>query len=127
MHRRPTFRTAASGYPWQNRPLVRRISEVTMGLRGRASGMVAFLRRGYPSGTPAVGYAPLLALLPRRVCDDEVTTIASTLLTDKRRPIDSVDVGVELSRITDELPSLGDIERVRHRLTGLGWDGGHGR
>jgi Protein of unknown function (DUF3349) len=94
-----------------------------MGLRARISSIVAFLRAGYPNDAPVTGYAPLLALLPRRVSDDEATRIASTLLGRQRRSIDRADVGVEITRITDELPSLEDIERVERRLDSMGWAG----
>ncbi len=94
-----------------------------MGLRGGVSSIVAFLRAGYPSHAPAVGYAPLLTLLPRRVCDDEVAMIANTLI-GRRRPIDNADVGAEITRVTDEMPALEDIDRVRRRLDATGRAGG---
>ncbi|OBB87806.1 DUF3349 domain-containing protein [Mycobacterium sp. 852002-30065_SCH5024008] len=96
-----------------------------MGLSDRVASVVAFLRAGYPSGAPALGYTPLLALVPRRVSDDEVTTIAKKLLVVERRAITNVDVGVEITRLTDELPSISEIERVRRRLTATGWAGHH--
>jgi Protein of unknown function (DUF3349) len=96
-----------------------------MGFSGRVLSIVAFLRAGYPSGAPALGYAPLLALLPRRVSDDEITTIARKLLAPRRRSVDNVDVGVEITRVTDELPSAHDIERVQRRLSAAGWAGHH--
>ena len=80
-----------------------------MGLGARLSSIVAFLRAGYPTGMPAVGYAPLLALLPRRVSDDEISLIISKLVP-RRRPVDSVDVGVEITRVTHEMPSPDDVE-----------------
>ncbi|OBI85060.1 DUF3349 domain-containing protein [Mycobacterium sp. 1245805.9] len=92
-----------------------------MVLRGTVSSIIAFLRAGYPRGTPPFGYVPLLALLPRRVCDDEVTTIATTLTGRKHRSIDDADVGVEILRVTDELPLPDDIGRVQRRLDGMGW------
>ena len=88
-----------------------------MGLGNCVSGVVAFFRAGYPNGAPATGYAPLLALLPRRVSDDEVTTITHNLLAPADRlPVDRIDVGVEITRVTAELPSPGDIERVQRWL-----------
>ncbi|OBK44629.1 hypothetical protein A5655_13860 [Mycobacterium sp. 1081908.1] len=93
-------------------------------MRGTMSSVIAFLRAGYPSGAPPFGYAPLLALLPRRVCDDEVTAIATALTGRKRRSIDDADVGVEILRVTDEMPSLDDIDRVHGRLDAMGWAGG---
>ncbi len=90
-----------------------------MGLRGGVSSIVAFLRAGYPGHAPAVGYAPLLALMPRRVCNDEVAMIASTLILRRGRPIDNADVGVEITRVTDEMPLIEDIDRVQRRLDAL--------
>ncbi|MEE6176213.1 DUF3349 domain-containing protein [Mycobacterium sp. 050134] len=77
---------------------------------------VAFLRVGYPNGAPAMGYAPLLALLPRRVSEEEISAIAKKLLARTRRPADRADVGVEIIRVTDEMPSQDDIRRVQSRL-----------
>ncbi|OBI16083.1 DUF3349 domain-containing protein [Mycobacterium sp. E2497] len=94
-----------------------------MSLTERVSSVLAFLRAGYPNGAPALGYAPLLALLPRRVSDDEVTTIATKLGALERGPITNVDVGVAITRVTDELPSVDEIERVRRRLSAMGWAG----
>ena len=74
------------------------------------SGVVAFLRSSYPKGAPDVGYGPLLALLPRRVTDDEVTAIARKLLTVGR--IDNADVGVAIIAVTDAMPDTHDAERV---------------
>lgn len=91
-----------------------------MGLSDRVLSIVAFLRAGYPGGAPALGYAPVLALLPRRVSDAEATTIASKLLVAERRSITNVDVGVEITRVTDALPSVDEIERVQRRLSALG-------
>ncbi|MFZ1175837.1 MAG: DUF3349 domain-containing protein [Mycobacterium sp.] len=95
-----------------------------MGMGVRVSSIIAFLRAGYPSGAPAVGYVPLLALLPRRVSDDEIMTITSKLLAPKRRLIDNADVGVEITRVIDEMPSVDDIDRVQRRLAALRWAGG---
>ncbi len=83
-----------------------------MRLRDRMSGVVAFLRAGYLRPAPEVGYAPLLALLPRRVSDDELVAIVRRLLTRRRPAVDSADVGVEIIGVTDQMPSADDIERV---------------
>jgi hypothetical protein len=94
-----------------------------MGLGNRISSIVAFLRAGYPTGMPPFGYVPLLALLPRRVSDDEIRVIVSNLVAPKRRSVDNADVGVEITRATDEMPSPDDIERVQRRLAAIGWSG----
>ena len=80
---------------------------------------VAFVRAGYPTGMPSTGYVPLAALLPRRLCDDEITAITSKLMI-RRSPISSADVGVEITRITNEMPSPDDIERIQRRLDAIG-------
>jgi hypothetical protein len=80
------------------------------------SRIVAFFRKGYPKDAPATGYIPLLALLRRRVTDDEVVAIATRLVARGRQSIDVSDVGVEITRITDEMPSPDDVARVQRRL-----------
>jgi hypothetical protein len=91
-----------------------------MGLRVWKSRVVAFLRAGYPHGAPATGYVPLLALLPRKVSDDEALMITRVLIGRNRRSIDTTDVGVEITRVTNEMPSLDDVERVQNRLDATG-------
>ncbi|SPM28345.1 DUF3349 domain-containing protein [Mycobacterium terramassiliense] len=95
-----------------------------MGLRNGVTSVVAFLRAGYPTHAPALGYAPVLALLPRRLCSDEAAVIASTLIGRQRLPIDNADVGVEITRITAQMPSCEDIDRVQRRLDAMGRAGG---
>jgi uncharacterized protein DUF3349 len=94
-----------------------------MGLGNRFSSIVDFLRAGYPTGMPRFGYVPLLALLPRRVSDDEIRVIISKLVAPKRRPVGNADVGVEITRATREMPLPVDIERVQRRLTAIDWSG----
>lgn len=91
-----------------------------MGIAGLVSKAVAFLRAGYPAGAPERGYVPLLALLRRRVTDDEITTITSEFMARKAGPVGTVDVGVAIFRITNEMPSLDDIARVEQRLDAMG-------
>jgi len=87
-----------------------------MYLADQVARFVAFVRAGYPSGMPATGYVPLAALSRRRLCDDEITAIASELMMHRRKPISTAEVGVEITRITNEMPSSDDIERVKRRL-----------
>lgn len=94
-----------------------------MGLGHGVSRIVAFFRAGYPAGAPSVGYAPLLALLPRRLSEDEMPLLAAKLIGAKRRLMDRVDLGVEITRITHEMPLLDDIERLQRRLSAIGRPG----
>jgi uncharacterized protein DUF3349 len=81
--------------------------------------VVAWLRAGYPEGIPATDYFPVLALLSRRLSNDEVKLVARELMD--RGDFDHVDIGVLITRLTDELPAPEDIERVRARLEAKGW------
>ena len=83
------------------------------------SAIVSWLRAGYPDGVPTTDYQPLFALLAGRLSHDEVKQVARELL--ERPDIDDADIGAEIIRLTDELPSPGDIERVRERLAAKGW------
>jgi len=81
--------------------------------------VVAWLRAGYPEGIPSTDYFPVLALLSRRLSNDEVKLVAQELID--RGDFDHVDIGVLITRLTDELPAPEDIERVRARLAAKGW------
>lgn len=83
------------------------------------SAIVSWLRAGYPDGVPTTDYQPLFALLAGRLSHDEVKQVARELLN--RPDIDDADIGAEIIRRTDELPSPSDIERVRERLAAKGW------
>jgi hypothetical protein len=91
-----------------------------MGMPDLVSRAVAFLRAGYPAAMPATGYAPLAALLPRRLADDEIVAITSEFVARRVPGISAVDVGVAIFRITNTMPSLDDIKRVQRRLEAIG-------
>ena len=61
----------------------------------------------------------MLALLARRLTNDEIQAVAGELM--QRGEFDKVDIGVVITRLTDELPSPADVERVRARLAATGW------
>jgi len=83
--------------------------------------IVGFLRAGYPEGVPAHDYVPLLALLRRRLSDDEVVAVASEIIGHGTNPVDATDLRVAITKITDEIPSSEDTERVKQRLAAVGW------
>jgi len=85
--------------------------------------IVAFIRAGYPHGVPQTDYIPLLALLRRRLSDDEVIAVAARLADRSELNIDIADIGAAITRITDDLPSEADIARVKRRLDAIGWPG----
>jgi hypothetical protein len=92
-----------------------------MGLGDLVARVVAFVRAGYPQGVPQTDYIPLLALLRRRLSDDEVAAVAIQLAARGELNIDPADIGVAITRFTDELPSPADLDRVQRRLDGIGW------
>jgi hypothetical protein len=88
-------------------------------VNGFLSSIVAWLRAGYPEGVPPTDTFAVLALLTRRLSNDEVMSVANELI--ERGEFDHIDIGVAITQITDELPSPADIERVRVRLAEKGW------
>jgi Protein of unknown function (DUF3349) len=88
-------------------------------VNGFLSSIVSWLRAGYPEGIPPTDTFAVLALLTRRLSNDEVRLVARELMT--RDEFDHIDIGVAVTQITDELPSPEDIERVRARLAAKGW------
>ena len=88
-------------------------------MNGFLNKIVAWLNAGYPEGVPGPDRVPLLALLKRRLTDDEVKAVAHELMD--RGEFDHVDIGVLITQLTDELPAPEDIERVRNRLAAKGW------
>jgi Protein of unknown function (DUF3349) len=83
--------------------------------------VVAFLRAGYPQGVPTTDYVPLIALLRRRLSDDEVVAVASELAARGELPINATDIRVAITKITDEMPSPDEVETVKQRLRSGGW------
>lgn len=89
--------------------------------------IVAWIVAGYPEGVPGPDRVPLLALLRRRLTDEEVLAVVAELTAraefgdPQATGIDRVDIGVLITQITDDLPSPDDVDRVRERLASQGW------
>lgn len=88
---------------------------------GLVTKVVDWLRAGYPTGVPDRDFVPLLALLRRRLSDDEVRLVASRLVETGVLPNDRVDIGAAIAKVTAELPSETDIERVSAALSDPDW------
>jgi hypothetical protein len=98
------------------------MSTESNGPGGRLRGLLDWLREGYPTGVPPKDYIPLLALLRRRLTEDEVHEIAREIAGGE--DADPAHIGVHITKITDALPSEDDIARVEARLTEHhGWPG----
>ena len=102
------------------------------------SSIVSWLRAGYPYGVPDNDYVPLLALLSRRLTREEVAAVAAELARQVEpsanghvepangssptngRPVDNSDIGVLITKITNEMPREEDVARVRSQLATAG-------
>ena len=93
---------------------------VAVFLSGLVAKSVGFVRAGYPREAPPTGHVPVLALLPRRLSDEEVCAVAAELGASGGALIDGVDIGAAITRITDQLPAAEDVERVKRRLQACG-------
>lgn len=83
--------------------------------------VVGWLRAGYPDGVPDQDYVPLLALMRRRLSDQEIAGVADLLLRGGPTHLGDTDIAVLITKVTNDLPAESDIARVRDRLTTAGW------
>ena len=78
--------------------------------------LIAWVRQGYPTGVPAADYVPLIALLNRRLTKEEVIDIVVELRGSSVLPNETGRIGAAIMGTTNEVPSIEEIERVRHHL-----------
>jgi len=86
---------------------------------------LAWLRAGYPEGIPATDYVPILALLRRRLDDEEVREVADALIAqdiEQDGIVSRVDAQVLMTKVLGELPTDDDLRRVEARLAESGWN-----
>ncbi|MBO1754204.1 DUF3349 domain-containing protein [Allobranchiibius sp. CTAmp26] len=84
--------------------------------------VVDWLRAGYPEGVPKTDRIPVLALLRRRLTDEEVKSIVQVLIDGADgASISAVDAQVLISKATSEMPTEDELQRVRTRLATQGW------
>ena len=111
---------AAAGWPLAT-PVSASASEVGETRPGLVQRVVDWLRTGYPAGLPDHDYLPLVALLRRRLSDDEVHDVSRLLAEGGTIATDRVDIGTAVAKVTSELASEDDINRVRLYLSEHGW------
>jgi hypothetical protein len=85
------------------------------------SSIVSWLRAGYPEGIPPTDSFAVLALLARRMTNEEIKAVANEFARRGELNIDNIDIGVAITQLTDDLPTPEDVERVRARLAAGGW------
>lgn len=89
----------------------------------RVQRVLNWLSIGYPTGIPPTDRLPLLALLQRRLTDDEVEQVADRLVSRgaERYPVGRTDAGVAISHYTDSPPTEEELRRVAAELAARGW------
>ncbi len=88
-----------------------------MALNSRLSAVLDWLREGYPAGVPPKDYIPLLALLRRTLTEEEVRDIAEAVAAlGDGSPGGPAEIGVQITKLTDAMPTPEDIARVEARL-----------
>ena len=92
-----------------------------MALSDGLARVLGFLRVGYPDGVPYADQVPLLALLRRRLSDDEVVALAEELAATGPLTVDGTDIRVAITKLTNEMPSAEDTARVKQLLIDAGW------
>jgi Protein of unknown function (DUF3349) len=96
-----------------------------MALNNRLLGVLDWLREGYPVGVPPKDYIPLLALLRRRLTEDEVREIAHEIAglgNGSGSANGAAEIGVQITKLTDAMPSPEDIALIEERLVSQhGW------
>jgi uncharacterized protein DUF3349/ANTAR domain-containing protein/GAF domain-containing protein len=87
---------------------------------GPLAKIVEFLRADYPDGIPSTGHVPLVALLRRRLCDDDLERIAEEIC-ELGPPVRHHHVDVAVRRVLREAACAGDVDEVGRRLADAGW------
>ena len=88
-----------------------------MPLNTRLRSVMDWLLEGYPAGVPPKDYIPLVALLRRRLSDDEILQIAEEIAALGYEPGETAsDIGVSITKLTDAVPGPEDIARVEEHL-----------
>lgn len=81
--------------------------------------ILGWLRAGYPDGVPPQDDFPLLALLGRQPSEDGAADTVQQILTTlvgEGDDVTKVDIGVAVTKVTNEMPDETEIQRVAHRL-----------
>jgi len=118
---RVSARLASAGWPLARPEELAEPERPASERAGLVTRVVRWLRAGYPAGLPEQDFVPLIALLRRRLTDAEVTAVGSHLVASGDLPASRVDVGTAIARVTSELPSDDDVDRVRRYLAEHGW------
>jgi len=85
------------------------------------SGVVSWLRAGYPEGVPEPDFIPLVAILERRLTKREVKAVTKELKANGLLSPGLADIQDAISHQIKETPSQDEIARVTAHLQAKGW------
>lgn len=85
------------------------------------TGVVTWLRSGYPEGVPDLDYIPLVAILERRLTKREVKAVTRELKANGLLSPNIADIEDAISDVIHETPSQEEIARVTAHLQRKGW------
>lgn len=93
---------------------------------GVFSRALGWLTAGYPEGIPPQDRFAVVALLKRRLSDDQVKEIVAALTRgggpeDADRVITDAEIVTLTHRVLSEHPSEADLARVSAKLAAAGW------
>lgn len=83
--------------------------------------VIGWLHSGYPEGVPPKDYFPLLAVLQRKLTDQEIREVVDALIEDVDTPIEVDEIEDTIIRLTREMPLDDDVRRVSVHLAAGGW------
>jgi Protein of unknown function (DUF3349) len=87
--------------------------------------VLGWLTAGYPDGIPAPDRFAVVALLKRRLTDEQIHQIIEILTAAEARSSEAVVTDAEIAdltgRVLSEKPSADDLARVSARLAAAGW------
>jgi hypothetical protein len=94
-----------------------------MTITSRLRAILDFVRAGYPEGIPPTDYFPILALLRRRLSDEEVAAVADELIATSSDPgAAAPQIRQAIESLTKQPASATDLARVQNRLAAVGLD-----
>ncbi|MEZ5093456.1 DUF3349 domain-containing protein [Nocardioides sp.] len=85
------------------------------------TGVVTWLRSGYPEGVPDRDYIPLVAILERRLTKREVKAVTKELKANGLLSPNIGDIEDAIIDVINETPSQEEIARVTAHLQRKGW------
>ena len=88
--------------------------------------VLKWLEAGYPDGIPRQDRFPLVALLQRRLTDDQTRQVIGQLTSPDARlrgdyPITAGEIEAPIERQLSDSPTPEDVARVSARLAAAGW------